>query len=288
MIKGQVSNTALKIALTMVTLDAKAGWHERLPDGLAALSEQMLVAAGAFGYTPRLMRLSRRGSMVRFYEFSESLMPGLFEGMGQRKIFMNAQVLQAIEAGATQVLVIGAGFDTLCLRLAPQFPDVKFVEVDHPTTSAAKSKGVEKVGRPPNMTQIAADLGSTRLSALMDKHTGWDSSARTIVIAEGLLFYLSREDVLALFREIAACSGPDSRCAFSHLQTLRPHGAARAMLRMIGEPWLSAANSSELPQYIGPGWRVLESDPSRAPGDLEGFSMVERISAGTSAAGTAI
>ena len=33
--------------------------------------------------------------------------------------------------GAKQVVILGAGFDTLALRLSEQFPSVKFIEVDH-------------------------------------------------------------------------------------------------------------------------------------------------------------
>lgn len=46
----------------------------------------------------------------------------------------------AIEQGARQVLVLGAGFDTLCLRLAPQYPHVRFFEVDHPASTSSRSR----------------------------------------------------------------------------------------------------------------------------------------------------
>ena len=37
------------------------------------------------------------------------MMPGQFEGFGHRKIFMQQQVEAAIEQGARQVLIVGAG-----------------------------------------------------------------------------------------------------------------------------------------------------------------------------------
>ena len=73
-------------------------------------------------------------------------MPGQFEGFGYRKIFVQAQVEAAIEHGRRQVVFTGAGFDTLCLRLAPQYPNGRFIELDHPATSAAKAKGIALEG----------------------------------------------------------------------------------------------------------------------------------------------
>ena len=120
----------------------------------------LLIASGSPGYGPRTMRASKRPWMVRVWKIQDFMMPGQFEGFGHRKIFTQQQVEAAIERGARQVLVVGAGFDTLCLRLAPQHRQVQFSEVDHPATSAAKARDIALEGRPENMLQIAADLGA--------------------------------------------------------------------------------------------------------------------------------
>ncbi|MCZ6830746.1 MAG: class I SAM-dependent methyltransferase [Gammaproteobacteria bacterium] len=271
---GQVSQTALKVATTMITLNQKPGWRNRLPEGLAELSEQLILAAGIYPYTSRLMRASKRAWAVRLSDLGESFQPGTFEGLGERKIFMNEQVLAAIAAGATQVLVVGAGFDTLCLRLAPLYPGVQFVEVDHPATGAVKARAVAQVGQPGNMTLIAADLGAQPLSQALADCAVWNPERRSGIVAEGLLYYLAPESVHSLFQEAAACTALDSRFAFSHLTGLSQHGFARAALQLFGEPWLSASTVKELPGYIGPGWQVIET---RAGGnrDLEGFAVAE-------------
>ena len=274
---GRVSQTALKIALTMVTLNEKGGWNNRLPASLAGVSERLLLAAKILGYGPRLMRWSKTQGMVRFYNWYESIMPGIFEGIGERKIFMNEQLLNAIEAGSEQVLVLGAGFDTLCLRLAPCFPKVRFFEADHPATSAAKAKGVAQEGQPENLTLIAADLGKTSLSKVMAWCECWDAGARSTFVAEGLLLYLTADEVRNLFAEVAACSTPGNWFAFSHLVDLRDHPIARMILRLTGEPWLSSAMTAELAEYIGPGWKVITTREARPGRDLEGFAVVERL-----------
>ena len=273
--EGHVSQTALKVAATLVTLNEKRGWRERLPEGLAEISERLILAAREPIYSSAALRVAKRRWVVSLSELAERAQPGTFEGLGERKIFMNEQVLAAIAAGARQVLVIGAGFDTLCLRLAPLNRDLQFVEIDHPATSAAKSRGVAVEGQPENMTLVAADLGATSLSEVLESCAAWNSGERSVVVAEGLLYYLPYQAVLSLFNEVATATGSGSRLAFSHLLELGRHGLARAALRLSGEPWLSAASTEDLPGYIGPGWDIIEARPAR-PRDLEGFAVAER------------
>jgi methyltransferase (TIGR00027 family) len=274
--QGRISQTALKVALGLITLSIKGDWAERLPSGLVEISERLLLASGSTGYGPGLMRASRKQWMVRVYELQDRLMTGQWEGFGHRKIFMQQQVENAISQGARQVLVLGAGFDTLCLRLAPKHPEVQFFEIDHPATSAAKAKGVAAEGQPGNMTQIAADLGERDLSKVLSENDRWDASQPSVILAEGLLQYLRDEEVRNLFSEAAGCSAPGSRIAFSHLipdeRRLIP-----MMLRLIGEPFRSAVRSEDLPAYIdGTGWAIIsevDTDPTHG---IERYAVAER------------
>ena len=274
--QGRISQTALKVALGLISLSIKDDWAERLPPGLVEISERLLVSSGSPGYGPGLMRASRKQWMVRVYEFQDRMMAGQWEGFGHRKIFMQRQVEDAISQGARQVLVLGAGFDTLCLRLAPKHPDVQFFEIDHPATSAAKAKGVVAEGQPGNMTQIAADLGERDLSRVLSENDRWDALQPSVILAEGLIQYLRDEEVRNLFGEAADCSAPGSRIAFSHIipneRRLLP-----MILRLIGEPFRSAVRSEDLSSYIdGTGWTIIsdvDTDPAHG---MERFAVAER------------
>ncbi len=274
---GRVSQTALKVGLIVIALNEKVEWKTRLPQRLAELTERLILAAGVLGYGRRMISLNKKRWSIRLYEYFETKTPGTFEGIGERKIFMNEQVLAAIKAGAKQVLVLGAGFDTLCLRLAPQFPRVEFCEVDHPATSAAKAMGITQEGQPENMTLLAADLNETPLSVLMKKAGRWDTSAQSVVVAEGLFIYLTEEVVLQVFREVAACTGAGTWVAFSHGVMIKEHRFANAMLRLIGEPWLSSCTSADLPGYIGPGWSVIATQGAGSRRNLEAFAVAEKL-----------
>lgn len=274
--QGRISQTALKVALGLITLSVKDDWSQRLPPDLVEISERLLLASGSPGYGPGLMRMSKQRWMIRVYQFQDRMMPGQWEGFGHRKVFMNQQVEAAIEQGARQVLVLGAGFDTLCLRLAPKYPEVRFVEIDHPSTSVAKARGIEKVGQPENMIQIAADLGERSLPKVLSEDGHWDASQRSVIVAEGLFQYLTDEEVRGLLTDAAACTSPGSRIAFSHAIP-GDRKLLSALVRLISEPWKSEVRSEDLPSYVdGTGWAMISDVDDDAEHGVERYGVAER------------
>jgi methyltransferase (TIGR00027 family) len=274
--QGRISQTALKVALGLITLSVKDDWSQRLPPDLVEITERLLLASGSPGYGPGLMRMSKQRWMIRAYQFQDRMMPGQWEGFGHRKVFMNQQVEAAIEQGARQVLVLGAGFDTLCLRLAPKYPEVRFVEIDHPSTSVAKARGIEKVGQPENMIQIAADLGERSLPKVLSEDGHWDASQRSVIVAEGLFQYLTDEEVRGLLTDAAACTSPGSRIAFSHAIP-GDRKLLSALVRLISEPWKSEVRSEDLPSYVdGTGWAMISDVDDDAEHGVERYGVAER------------
>jgi O-methyltransferase involved in polyketide biosynthesis len=69
------------------------------------------------------------------------MIAGQFETFAQRKAFCERQAREGIGSGVSQVLVLGAGYDTRGWRLAPEFPDVNFFEIAPPSTAAPKARG---------------------------------------------------------------------------------------------------------------------------------------------------
>ena len=274
--QGRISQTALKVAIAFLTLNVKDDWARRLPVGLVDMSERLLMASGSPGYGPRLMRVCKQQWMIRVYQIQDLMMPGQFEGFGHRKIFIQQQVEASIKQGARQVLVLGAGFDTLCLRLAPQHNHVQFFEVDHPATSAAKARGIALEGQPANMHQIAADLGEQALSKVLSEGGRWQSSLPSVVVAEGLFQYLTDDEVRGLLREAATCASPGSRIAFSH--AFPDDRKMLSMLtRLIAEPWKSAVRSEDLPEYIeGTGWTMISDVDNDSAHGAERYAVAER------------
>src|SRR5262249_30610997 len=106
------------------------------------------------------------------------------------------QVTSAIQAGADQVVVLGAGYDDRALRF--RTPGVTFFEVDHPDTQADKRSRLNEIlagslrdqlrGGP---VLVAADFGSDDVPAML-AGAGHDPLRATLFLCEGLLVYLDQ------------------------------------------------------------------------------------------------
>ena len=261
--KDKPSRTAYKVALNVVTLGAKPGMDRFLPLGTVQATEKLLVASGAA--EARTVRWSRSQRMVSVYEAFDWMLPGQFEAFAHRKAFCERQVRDGIGAGATQILVLGAGYDTMGWRLAPEFSGVNFFEIDHPATARLKDRGIDAMGRRKNLCLIAEDLGKRELVDVLKTNNSWDQSARTVIVAEGLVMYLPPEAVLDLFCQCAVVSGVGSRIAFSYIPTGadgRPDagrwtGLMLWLQKVVGEPWTWSIRPEELGLFLEEtGWTI--------------------------------
>ena len=163
--KRKPSKTALKVALNIITLAAKPEMEKILPPGIVEATEKLLVTSGAAGAT--LVRWSRFQIMVFVDKAFNWMLPGQFEAFAYRKAFCERQVREGIGTGATQVLVLGAGYDTMGWRLAPEFSGVNFFEIDHPATAHLKARGIAAMGQRINLYLIAEDLGKQKLEDVL-------------------------------------------------------------------------------------------------------------------------
>ena len=178
---------------------------------------------------------------------------------------------EGIGAGASQILVLGAGYDTMGWRLAPEFPGMAFFEIDHPATARLKAQGIAAMGVPVNLHLIAEDLGQRRLVDVLGSSGAWSPAAPSAIVAEGLLMYLSPESVGMLFDQCAAICGVGSRIVFTFVGT-RSDGRPDAgpwtrlvlwLLKISGEPWLWSIRPEELERFVTDhGWTVAPTAPS--------------------------
>ncbi len=259
--KDKPSNTAYKVALNVLTLGAKPGMAAVLPPGIVDASEKLLIASGAA--RARIVRWSRSPRMVSVYEAFDWMMPGQFEAFAHRKAFCERQVRDGIDAGATQILVLGAGYDTMGWRLAPEFSGVNFFEIDHPATARLKARGIEAMGPRSNLCLIAEDLDNRKLADVLEANGSWDQCAQTVIVAEGLVQYLPAEAARNLFGQCALVAGVGSRIAFTYVPTGtdgRPDagqwtGLVLWLLKVGGEPWIWSIRPEELGQFLEEsGW----------------------------------
>ncbi|MDJ0780891.1 MAG: SAM-dependent methyltransferase [Desulfosarcinaceae bacterium] len=257
---GHPSKTARKVALNILTLGEKPEMSGVIPPGIIDATEKLLVTSGAAGTTT--VNLYRSPQMVWVCEAFDWMMPGQFEAFAHRKAFFDRQVRESLTAGVVQVLTLGAGYDTMGWRLSYEFPNVTFFEIDHPATALLKAKGIEKMGPRPNLHLIAKELRLHRLTDVLRDDQNWDESASTLIIAEGLLQYLSTQAVRELFIQCALIA-EDSRFAFTYIPTHqdgRPDAGPRKelilwLLTKIGEPWRWSIRPDQLVPFLrASGW----------------------------------
>jgi methyltransferase (TIGR00027 family) len=262
--RDKPSRTALKVAFNIVTLGSKPGMEAILPSGIVDATAKLLVASGAAG--ARTVRWARSRRMVSVYEAFDWMLPGQFEAFAHRKAFCERQARDGIDAGVSQILVLGSGYDTLGWRLAPEFSGVNFFEIDHPATARLKAKGIEAMGQRDNLFLIAEDLGKRELVDVLMTKASWDQNAQTVIVAEGLAMYLDPEAVRDLFCQCAAIAGVGSRFAFTYIPTGadgRPDagrwtGLMLWLQKVAGEPWTWSIRPEELGLFLEEsGWTYV-------------------------------
>jgi methyltransferase (TIGR00027 family) len=268
-----VSRTAVKIGNGLVFIAHDPRMALVLPKGTAETSERLMTLTGLL--KPRELSLYHKRWFRNFASFTERhTLPGGSLSIAVRKRFFDDEVRAAIEAGATQVLVVGAGFDTLAIRLSSEHPEVSFVEIDHPPTHEAKRRGVEALEAcRPNLHLLGVDLASASLEDALASLDGWESNATTVVLAEGVLMYLEESAVSSFLDSVHRSTGKGSRLLFTTLSRDDKNRVSagklsllmRLSLQLMGEPWLWGIREQDLENFLeGHGYRL-----ERRPEDEE-------------------
>ena len=269
----KASQTAAKISRLLVYVGADPRRASLLPMGAAEHTEALLRAAGLWhDWHGRAYRSHAMRSSLDWLE--DHLLAGQSTHVALRKRVLDDETRAAIEAGAVQVLVVGAGFDTLAFRLARMHRHVRFVEIDHPATQSLKRHALTELdrihGRVTNLRLQPADLGATPLPEVLDE-LGWDRRARSVVVAEGVLMYLGEHEVADFLRGVASRMAPGSRLLGTYLvpdAQGRPYvgklgGIMRASLRLMGEPLRWATTPEGLATLLDATGFAMRDEPGR-------------------------
>ena len=148
-------------------------------------------------------------------------------------------------------------------RLAPEFSGANFFEIDHPATARLKAKGIDAMGQRDNLFLIAEDLSKRKLVDVLKTNESWDQRARTVIVAEGLVMYLTPEAVRDLFCQCAVSAGIGSRIVFTYIPTGadgRPDagpctGLMLWLQKVTGEPWIWSIQPEKLGSFLKEtGW----------------------------------
>ncbi len=196
---GKPSETALLIAKSTVSTAADPVIGKFVPSEAAEacawfLEDHLLSGRLRLG----LYRSAWRQSCQKALE--SQIIPGIQLHYALRKLQIEKFATDLLEHGTRQVIVLGAGFDTLCLRMSSRYRHVSFIEIDHPDTQALKVKSLSQRGRQPaNLEFVSNDFMERDISAVIQYSADIDNSVPTLIIAEGLLMYLDEQVIKNLF-----------------------------------------------------------------------------------------
>ena len=264
---SKASGTACIIAASLATDYHDPRRQALVPKLAADLAPYFLKTCGApvYFFAPFI-----GGRWLRFVTrcLESLLMPGLSLHYLVRKKFIEDAAHDVLERGfVRQMVVLGAGFDTLALRLHRLYPGVQFLELDHPATQQAKQSGL--IGHFPldsNMHFLPVDFTQHSLEEVLLGSATYDPSLDTLFIAEGILVYLREAEVKKIFHFIRSHSGAQSLFVFSFmeyapngkLEFQKPNAFVDYWLKKGDELFLWGIQKQKLQNFLTPLGFVLK------------------------------
>ncbi|MCK8644470.1 class I SAM-dependent methyltransferase [Mycobacterium colombiense] len=136
----------------------------------------------------------------------------MVDGMAVRTKYFDDYFIDSTGGGVRQVVILASGLDSRAFRL-PWPAGTVVYEIDQPRVIEFKSNTLADVGAEPTASRrtIPIDLRADWPAAL--KAAGFDTTAPTAWLAEGLLIYLPPDAQDRLFDNITALSAPGSTIA---------------------------------------------------------------------------
>lgn len=194
----------------------------------------------------------------------DAVSPNMELWVAVRTAYLDAVVRAATER-VTQVVILGAGFDTRGKRLAR--PGVRFFEVDAPASLAERKKRLARI----------ADYDSSAVEVSCDFETqdfieqlvavGFEPQVPALILWEGVSYYLSEAAVRGTLGRVAQALSPETTIVFDHVgrrfvagqgTSLEDQGT-RERLGSVGEPMIWGVDHA-LPLLFELGFRSVRED----------------------------
>ena len=167
------------------------------------------------------------------------------------KVF-DAALLDAVQNGATQVVVLGAGFDSRAYRFQSQLGNVRVMEVDYGPTQAYKKQRLGEIldVMPSNVSFVPMDFTKDNLLEQL-RNAGYSEQQKTFFLWEGVSYYLPESAVKDTLHFVRDHSASGSRIAFDYTGANNP--AINNPLHLYarwGEPFLFGFPNSSAREYV--------------------------------------
>ena len=216
----------------------------------------------------RAMAAAIRWAPVRRWlmAVTDKQLPGLWGELLCRKRYAEDGLRTALADGVTEVVILGAGLDTLAYRV-PEAARARVYEVDLPANIARKRAALRRAyGEVPgHVTLVPVDFDTEDLAAALER-AGHPMGERTFVVWEAVTQYLSESGVRTTLAALAAAA-PGSRLVFTYVRAdfldgTNLYGAPAAYRRFASGDhplWRFGLTPDAVAPLLGAyGWREVE------------------------------
>ena len=195
-----------------------------------------------------------------------------------RTRFIDDHLQQAVFAGITQVVILGAGLDTRPYRFRALLEKAKVIEIDARAMQEMKKRRVHDIFGvpPPNVTYAPADIDREKLGDVL-RQSGFRSSEKAFFIWEGGSMHHAEPVVLSVLRAIAqSASGSRLVMDFAYEDDVAhaakdPNSPQQRYDAAWGEPWLFGAPREAEAFFRGLGLEPQELLPAASPAAIRRY-----------------
>lgn len=206
-VEQKPSETAMFAALRR-TIAHKEYENERLgPDDLA---EYFLPPHFRFFLKFKRIRANTKKKL-------NGLLPGLNEYMIARTAYFDRLFVDALNNKASQIVLLGAGYDSRAYRFAKSNPGTRIFELDIAPTQDRKIKCLQKarIDIPEHVIFVPINFNQESLEDVLGK-AEYKNHQKTLFIWEGVSYYLEADAVNATLEFVSQASHPESAIAFDY------------------------------------------------------------------------
>jgi methyltransferase (TIGR00027 family) len=170
------------------------------------------------------------------------------------------------DAGAPQLVILGAGLDSRAWRM-PELRNVTVFEVDHPDTQRQKRERAAALAQVAREVRfVPVDFTQGGLDAALAA-AGHDPARATTWIWEGVVMYLSRAEIGATLGVLGGRSPAGSRVIMDYHRPALMLRLTGPLFRRLGEPLRSAFRPDAVRALLDAhGFAVVRDEDVRAIG----------------------
>ena len=213
--------------------------------------------------------MGEQETLMAFMEEKKKEFPGVNGAVVSRVRFIDDIVVESLEKGLEQLVILGAGYDSRAYRIHGSQQRVVVFEVDDPATQQDKLVKLQKAlsETPSNVRFVPINFSTDSLTSRLGGY-GYNPSKKTLFILEGLVPYLPIEAFESLLASIAGDEKAEHSIVFDYLPPdvidgSSPLTEGRNMYREVknhGERFRLGFERSQLEKFLlEKGFTVLQN-----------------------------